>query len=169
MKKIDEYSTIVAIDPDVDKSGYCQIFKEEKKIAVEVKSFKEILGSLKLLSYKEEIDICCGTPLFVVEAGWLNKKSNFHGQYGARAERIAKNVGANHQTGKHIIEACKFYGFEVIEQAPLRKTWRGRNGKITHDELVRLIEKTGYEFNKKSTNQEERDAALLALFTAKLI
>ena len=44
----------------------------------------------------------------------------------------------------------------MIEQYPLRKIWKGKDGKITDEEIkafMPIIERT---------NQEERDAALLA-------
>lgn len=165
MKNVKEYDIIFGIDPDVEKSGVCGISFVVNKIDVDTVTFADIVNDLYVISGRgKRVNV-----LFVVEAGWLNKKSNFHGQFGARAERIAKNVGANHQTGKHIVEMCKHFGFDVIEQAPLKKCWKGKDGKITHDELIKLVEKTGFSFNKKTTNQEERDSALLAMFTAKLI
>lgn len=145
------------------------IDRRNKNINLKTMSFTDMVHFLSFEKYLIDEDLNTNTYLFIVEAGWLNKKSNFHGQRGARAERIAKNVGANHQTGKHIIEICKYFGFDVVEQSPLKKCWRGRDGKITHDELMELIKKTGYKFKINRTNQEERDAALLAMVTAKLV
>jgi hypothetical protein len=50
-----------------------------------------------------------------------------------------------------------YYGIEVIEKEPLRKIWKGPDGKITHTEITAI---TGWD--KKRSNQEERDAMLLA-------
>ena len=100
--------------------------------------------------------------MVVVEAGWLNKVSNYHTAAGRRGQRIAKNVGANHQVGKMIVEMAKHYGIEVVEQAPLRKCWKGKNGKITHEELASFTGLMG------KTNQDARDAALLAWIYANL-
>jgi len=87
----------------------------------------------------------------VVEAGWLNKKSNFHGranQTKAVGEKIAKAVGANHQIGKLIIEYCNKNKIKVSQVRPKVK-------KLNSEEF-RLF--TGY---KKRTNPEHRDSAML--------
>ena len=91
------------------------------------------------------------------------KKSNFHDAQGHRAEKIAKDVGANHETGRKIVEMCRHYGIKVLEHAPLVKCWKGRDGKITHEELVAF---TGLMGGR--TNQDARDAALLAWVFANL-
>jgi len=57
---------------------------------------------------------------------------------------------------------CKHYGIEVIEHFPLRKIWKGKDGKITQEELASF---TGL---KGRTNQDARDAALLAWSFANL-
>lgn len=51
---------------------------------------------------------------------------------------------------------CKHYRIEVLPHFPLKKHWKGKEGKITHEELAYF---TGI---KKRTNQDARDAALLA-------
>ena len=60
-----------------------------------------------------------------------------------------------------IAELLSRLGLEVIERPPLKKCWAGKDKKITTDELFRIA---GLSFNKKRTNQEERDACLLALY-----
>ena len=47
-------------------------------------------------------------------------------------------------------------GISVIQVPPLRKIWKGKDRKITHEELTAIVGKI------KHTNQEGRDAALLA-------
>ena len=149
-----EYQYIIAIDPDVTKSGVAELNTQHRLLEVTSLTFPQLLDYLQ---YRKKLSETAKTSLIViVEAGWLNAKSNFHGQSGNKAQRIAKNVGANHQTGKHIVEYCRHIGIEVVEQRPLAKTWRGRDKKITHDELAYFTGITG------KTNQEERDAALLA-------
>jgi hypothetical protein len=61
-----------------------------------------------------------------------------------------------------IVEMCKHYGIEAVEQRPLQKHWRGKDGKITHEELASFTGIMG------KTNQEGRDAALLAWVCAGL-
>ena len=38
-----------------------------------------------------------------------------------------------------------------------------KDGKITHEELKRLCQMSGIDFNSPRSNQEERDSALLAI------
>ena len=107
------------------------------------------------------------TIIVVVEAGWKNP-SNWHlGNCNKRqAAAIGNAVGRNHETGRKIVEMLRYYGIEVIEQPPYIKTWRGKDRKITHAEVVELLDNNGIRYTFKRTNQEERDAILLALLHA---
>lgn len=131
---------IIGIDPDLEKSGVA------------------ILGSsleLKNLSFSEIVDLFRTEQekimKVVIEAGWLNKKANFHCHVGQRksvGERIAKNVGENHAKGKLLVEMAKSLNLNVLE---VRPTKAKRNAK---------------DFNQMTgwvgrTNQEQRDAAML--------
>lgn len=91
-------------------------------------------------------------------AGWKNKAHWHVGKGGsaARSAAIGNHTGRNHEVGRKIVEMCRHYGIEVVEQPPLRKIWKGKDGKITHEELQIFTGITG------KTNQEARDAALLA-------
>lgn len=98
------------------------------------------------------------TLIVVIEASWLIK-GNWHLSSWERKQRAASkgyDVGRNHETGKKIVEMCQHLGIEVLEHAPLRKCWKGKDGKITHDELASFTGLMG------RTNQDARDAALLA-------
>ena len=148
---------IVGIDGDVDKSGIATYYNGE--LLIETLPFPELIEKLYLLATLPD-DV-----LVVVEAGWLNEKSNFHGKQGKRAERITKNVGSNHQTGRHICEMARHYGLEVKEQKPFNKGWKGANGKITHDELNYILQHNGLP-EVKRTNQDARDAALICILHA---
>jgi hypothetical protein len=150
---------IVGIDPDTVRSGIC-IYRDHE-LSAEALPFPQLLEKLYLLATLP------GDVLVVVEAGWLNDKSNFHGKHGSSAERIAKNVGSNHQTGRHIVEMAKYFGLEVIEQKPFLKGWKGAGGKITHDELNYILENNGIEL-LKSSNQDVRDAILITIIHANL-
>ena len=70
--------------------------------------------------------------------------------------RHGNHTGRNHEVGRKIVEMCRHYGIEVVEQPPLRKIWKGKDGKITNEELQHLAIITD------KTNQETRDAALIA-------
>lgn len=149
-----KYDNIIAIDPDRDKSGVAFLKPTTRTLEVSNLTFPHLLDYLRFCKKtnagKNE------TFVVVVEAGWMVRKSNFHEAQGHRAEKIAKDVGANHETGRKIVEMCKHYGIEVLEHAPLVKCWKGKDGKITHEELASFTGLGG------RTNQDGRDAALLA-------
>jgi hypothetical protein len=157
-----KYDVIIGIDPDADKSGMAVLDRtDNNSMNATVLPFPELLANIGMVCgqcSRSGLKMCV-----VVEAGWMEKKSNFHGAQGRRAERIAKDVGRNHETGRKIIEMLDYQGIDNIAMHPLRKIWRGRNGKITHNEILSIIP----DFGKKS-NQEERDAALLAWHFAEL-
>jgi hypothetical protein len=147
---------IIAIDPDVHKSGVACLRPSTRQLEATSLTFPLLLDYLqheqKARAESNE------TLTVVVEAGWLNK-SNWHLQSGdGRRISAAKgnSAGRNHETGKKIIEMCRHCGIDVIEQRPLRKCWKGKDGKITAEEIAYFTGLTG------KTNQESRDAALLA-------
>lgn len=156
-----KYDNIIAIDPDNDKSGVAFLKPKTRQLEVTNLTFPLLLDYLQHV--KGVHDETKESLIVVVEAGWMVKKSNFHDAQGHRAEKIAKDVGANHETGRKIVEMCRHYGIKVLEHAPLVKCWKGRDGKITHEELVAF---TGLMGGR--TNQDARDAALLAWVFANL-
>lgn len=145
---------IIGIDPDCKKSGLCVIDKDEKKvIKAEALPFPELIATIGL--YKEADEIKC----VYVEAGWLNR-GNYHGRKGdSRAIAAAKGeaVGRNAETGRKIIEMLRYNNIPVFEVKPLKKVWKGSDGKISQSEIVKMI--PGFP---KRSNQEVRDAALIA-------
>lgn len=153
MKK---YDVVIGIDPDVDESGVAFLIVESRILEVYRLTFAY------LLDYLQEIgDVLMREGknfVVVVEAGWLNKAHWHVGKGGsaARSAAIGNHTGRNHEVGRKIVEMCRHYGIEVVEQPPLRKMWKGKDGKITHEELQHFTGITG------KTNQETRDAALLA-------
>jgi hypothetical protein len=149
-----KYDTIIAIDPDVDKSGVADLSPLHRILDVASLSFPQLIDYLQ--TRKKVSATAKTTLLVVVEAGWINKISNYHTAAGRRGQRIAKNVGANSQVGKMIVEMCEYYAIPVTIVKPLKKCWKGKHGKITREELEYFTGLTG------QNNQEERDAALLA-------
>lgn len=146
-----ENSKIIGIDPDCDKSGVAVRTYKVKQLELLTLSFFELHKYLS--DNKEDI------VLVRIEAAWLIQKSNFrNGIKAARGERVAKNVGANHETGRKIEEMCQSLGLKYVLVRPLRKQWKGPNRKITHAEFVQIFKQ-----NFSKTNQEQRDAALLVL------
>lgn len=154
--------TIIGIDPDCGKSGVCTLRLESKAMHLQTLTFPALLDYL--LSIRSAYAIQREQRfIVVVEAGWLVNKSNYHAYQGRRAEKISKDVGANHETGRKIIEMCRHYGIKVVEQHPLKKYWRGKDGKITHEEIIAFT-----TISDNRTNQEQRDAALIAWCYANL-
>jgi hypothetical protein len=94
----------VGIDPDVKKSGFAIWDTINKQLnEYGCKDFFLILCLIE--NYKSNYP----NIKIIIEAGWLNEKSNFHtskNQTKQAGERIAKNVGANHQIGKLFEEFC---------------------------------------------------------------
>lgn len=147
---------IIGIDPDTDKSGIAEIRTAGREAELFSLSFPELLDYLRQIK-----DIECrtgATARVVVEASW-KVTTNWHihqGDSKRTAARKGLDEGRCHEVGRKIVECARHYGLEVVEQMPLRKIWKGRNGKITDEEIKAFIPIHG------RTNQETRDAALLA-------
>lgn len=141
---------IIGIDPDIDRSGVCCLYTPTRRVEVSTMDFPHLLEYLSEFEGKEDVVV-------VVEAGWKNAISNYHGGYGRVAESIARNVGRNQQVGHSIVEMCQFWNIPVVEKAPLRKMWKGKDRKITQEEIEQFVP----DFPKRS-NQEGRDACLLS-------
>ena len=149
-----KFDNVIAIDPDKVKSGVACLKPSTRQMELSNFSFPMLLEYLQYAKRKsEELN---ESLVVVVEAGWMNAKSCFHAAQGKQAEKIAKDVGANHETGRKIIEMCEHYGINVVAKAPLAKCWKGKDKKITHDELASFTGIMG------RTNQDARDAGLLA-------
>ena len=146
---------IIGIDPDVKKSGVAINDKSTGIISASSFYFPELLDFLKDVSAKFDTTI-------YVEASWLIKKSNFHGGNTRVSSLIAKHVGRNHQTGILIVEMCKHYGLNVVEIEPLAKCWKGKDKKITLDELKKFAKVELPKKYLKAELQEMLDASLIA-------
>jgi hypothetical protein len=151
---MNKYDIIIGIDPDVNKSGVAELMSKFKMLDLSNLTFSLLLDYLRFM--KTSTERHHKSLVVVVEAGWKNSISNYHSAPSRAGQRIAKNVGANHEVGRKVVEMCQHYGIEVVEQIPLKKCWRGKDGKITHEELAAFTGIMG------KTNQESRDAALLA-------
>lgn len=157
-----KYDNIIAIDPDVEKSGVAHLKPSTRKLEVSNLTFPLLLDYLQRT--KEIKDKENESLIVVVEAGWI-AQANWHLKRGDNvrvASAKGNSAGRNHETGRKIVEMCKHYGIEVLEHFPLRKCWKGKDGKITHEELASFTGIMG------KTNQDARDAALLAWSFANL-
>lgn len=147
---------IIGVDPDLSKSGVAFLNTSTREIVLQTLSFPD------LVQYAIKQQYHCNTfdkkLIVIVEAGWLNE-SNWHVKRGDSARLIAakgKSVGMNQATGKLIVEMLSHNGIDVREVRPLKKCWKGPDGKITHDELAYFVPGL-----PKRTNQEQRDSLLL--------
>jgi hypothetical protein len=165
----------IGIDPDVDKSGVGIWDTHEKKITyMGTMRFWELVAAFKSGYFGGEQIEGYSVNLNVeihIEGGWLVKKSNWHllrhetsglsiarkkGIEGviafmksliARKEKIAKNVGENHQTGKLLCQWCETYDVPFRVREPM--------GKMDAKTFNKYTGHTG------KSNQEIRDAVFL--------
>lgn len=147
----------VGIDPDVDKSGLVVIDRQGRCILhAEALDFPSAIGYLRSLKQEHAQDPLA--LLVVIEdsdvsVNWHYSRSDTKGVIAAKG----RSVGMCHATIRHLRECCEHLGLPVMMQQPLRKLWRGKDGKITQEEAALFM--SGLPTR---TNQEVRDAALLA-------
>jgi len=161
-----KYQNIIGIDPDCEKSGACFIEFATRKLKASALTFPNLMDYLQFVKKKSEE--AGQSAIVVVEAGWMNTISNYHTKADRAGQRIAKNVGANHEVGKKIVEMAKHYGLEVVEQRPFKKCWKGRDGKITQDELDEVMQNAGLGQLDRRVSQDVRDAVLMTILFANL-
>ena len=145
---------VIGIDPDVDGSGVGVVNLDTKEVTKAQLRLPELVEYLR------------GKPhiMVFVEAGWMNH-GNYHlknkGQW--HASKIGEQIGRNHEVSKLIGEFCEYYDIPYRHVKPLAKCYHGKDGKISHEELIELIEDRGFHMAKCRTNQETRDAIRLAV------
>lgn len=155
----------VGIDPDTDKSGLVLVDKQERRIMFAgALSFPDLIGHLRMTAQEHDTEM--NRVLVVIEdsdtsTNWHVNKLLGNGQPLKNklhtAAAIGRSAGMCHATLRHIQEFTEALGLKTRMQKPLRKGWRGEDGKITQGEAEQFM--TGLP---KRTNQEVRDAALLA-------
>jgi len=137
----------IGIDPDIDKSGFCIMesapFGKKNIVKLETLCFWDLIQAIDAYHDYDDLLVC-------LEAGWLNKKSNYHFAANTSiAGRIGKNVGENHAVGKLVQQYCEKADILYKLIKPESKKWDA--------DLFKKI--TGYD---KRTNQEQRDAVRAA-------
>ena len=147
---------IIGIDPDCEKSGISQLDTTSNELEIFSLSFPELLD---YLMRQADIQLRMSKKVVVVvEASW-KISHNWHIYQRDSKGTIArkgKDAGRCHEVGRKIAECARHYGLEVVEKLPLKKIWKGKDGKITHEEIAAFIHMPS------RSNQEQRDAALLA-------
>jgi hypothetical protein len=133
---------LIGIDPDVNKSGVARYNKLNKELGLTTLTFFELFDYLSYEKGKIDIKI-------LIEAGWLNK-SNWHTENKNKyiSTMIGNRTGANHETGRKIVEMCEYLKLKYELIIP-------KKSKVNHEYFKKLTGITS------KTNQEERDAAML--------
>jgi DUF1009 family protein len=132
---------IIGIDPDIEKSGVAYSVDYNTRLEMNTLSFVDTLSFIK--QHKHAI------KCVYIEAGWLNKKSNWHkAQNMSVASRIGANVGQNQAAGKLLQQCIEAEGIKVVTVRPTAK-------KLTAEDFEKITK------IKTRTNQEMRDAAML--------
>jgi len=153
--KMKKPTYIVAIDPDVEKSGYALINTDTKELKeISAITFPDLM---EVFSYFKAKKLDC---IILVEASWLQTTNNWHlSPKDTKQSAAAKGnrVGRNQETGRKIIEMAKHYGLPTETVIPFTKGWRGTDGKISHEELAYFVPGL-----PARTNSEMRDACLIA-------
>ena len=158
-----DHRCIIAIDPDVERSGVAVLDTSARTIKAMTMTFPELMEYLSSQQGR-------GGTLVVVEAGWLNK-AHWHLTARDTARQAAakgNSTGRNHETARKIVEMSRHYGLDTIEARPLRKCWQGQDGKITHGELALQLSRRGIAGLGKTSCQDARDAAWLAVVHSNL-
>lgn len=149
----------IGIDPDIERNGVAVLDSETRSMELSSMRFAE------LTEYMQSVANSGKKAIIVIEASWL-VSHNWHFRMTDNRRKVASlghAVGRNHQTGILLQEVAERMGLDVRLRKPLRKCWQGKDGKITHKELMAV---TGITCSR--SNQEERDAALLAWVDAGL-
>ncbi len=153
---------IIGIDPDTEHNGYAMIDMDTRKVTVATPTLPVLLDMVDVV---QSMALATDRYLTVfVEAGWMNLP-NWHLNFRDSKQMAAakgRALGRNHQRGMDIIELLMYRGVDTKAVAPLRKIWKGKDRKITQRELEAIVGKVG------RTNQEGRDAAILAWVNAGL-
>ena len=160
---IQDNRIIIGIDPDVHLSGVGRFDVAERACTAAHLPFA------LLIDYVRDVEMVARMQqkqlVVYVEASWLISH-NWHIGFAdtkAVAAKKGQEVGRMHETGRKIVEMLEHYGIDVREQHPLKKCWQGKDGKITHNEITQVC-----KWDKKRSNQEERDAMLIAWYASGL-
>lgn len=161
----------VGIDPDVEKSGLAIVDKQARCVTYAgALMFPEVITHLHMIAQEHAQEPL--SVLVVIEdsdtsTNWHTNKLMTNGQplknKLSTAAAIGRSAGMCHATLRHLKECAEHMGLPVLMQPPFRKYWKGPDGKITHEECAEFA--VGLP---KRTNQEVRDAVLLAWLSANI-
>lgn len=149
---------VVGIDPDIQASGVAILNPKTEEIKLSCMDFVDILHLMDDLAERRHK----GEKIKIIIEYSAATKHNWHliRRYEKSSLASAKgySLGQNHQIEQCIYDyAFNYHGLDIVRQHPFKKCWKGPDGKITHKELAAML-----PIKEKATNQEKRDAALLA-------
>lgn len=159
----------IGIDPDSKNSGVAVLSvydeKDEEGNVAQIELFTADFHTAEdfiLLSANNEKD-----SVVAIEKCWATT-ANWHLPKVCSpnmAAKIGLNTGKCHMVGMLFEEFCKNNKFDHILVEPLKKIWGpSRNNKISHNELMQVLRSMHVRYiGGARTNQEKRDAALIAL------
>lgn len=153
---------VIGIDPDHNLSGVARLDVAERKMWASTLPFPDVIDFVRNVVKGAEGK----KVLVVIEDSWSNGSVNWHlhvRDNRAVAAKKGYGVGQCHETGRKLVEMLEWYGISVHQQRPLIKCWRGPDGKITHEEITKVT-----KWDKRRSNPEMRDAALLAWYCSGL-
>lgn len=151
---------VIGIDPDIDRTGVAELHTATKKIKLYNMDFPTICSYLRKVS-SDYGDLA---QIHIEDSSNTTKNWHLSARYGNtnRASRLGYDVGRNHQICHDIYDyAACILGLDISRQMPFKKCWKGKDGKITHEEISSFI-----QMPAKTSNQEQRDAALIAWLCA---
>lgn len=154
---------IVGIDPDITASGVAILDTRSKEIQLTTLNFVELLGYLANLSDLTKQENLSIEVVIEYSAG---TQHNWHLSHGYESKRVISakgyDLGRNHQIEQDIYDYVKdILKMEIRRQPPFKKCWKGRDRKISHQEITAIM-----PIKDRVTNQEKRDAALIAWLAA---
>lgn len=158
-----KYDFILGIDPDIELCGLAILATESK--TAQLSKLPPAALVHEVWQFYRQFGVDDGASVTVVIELDRNNHFNWHlspQDTKAIAKRKGFDQGRCYQTAVMLADYLASCGVPVIEKAPLIKCWEGRDRKISHDEIERL---QGIHILTKhgKTNQEQRDALLLAL------
>jgi hypothetical protein len=165
-------SLLIGIDPDTEASGWAVVNLNDRTIHLETISFLRVLDQLNFFEVLCRLHELRGEKecayRFVLEDIW-STAHNWHASPRDNHRVVAKkgyHLGRCAMVGELLLDAIQAKEFPIICQKPLLKHWRGPDGKITHSEILEVCRYHNLTLPKSKqarTNQEERDALLLAI------
>ena len=153
---------VIAIDPDHGLSGIARLDVAERTLWADTLPFPDIIDFIRKVVKDSEGK----KVLVVIEDSWSGGSVNWHlhvRDNRAVAAKKGYGLGQCHETGRKLVEMLEWYGISVKQQRPLIKCWSGPDRKITHEEITKVT-----KWERKRSNPEMRDAALLAWYCSGL-